>query len=144
MKVIGRDVWIGVWAFVLSLIATTRWEQTGVRSKPHAGEIWRRFPKFVLGFLVASAVITLVTKGYDYASYKRDVLPGLVAPLQALRTWTFTFAFLSIGLTTRVREFVSVGARPFYAFSIGVVVNVALGFVLSTQIFGEFWTRLGL
>jgi uncharacterized membrane protein YadS len=144
MKVIGRDVWIGVWAFVLSLIATTRWEQTGVRSKPDAGEIWRRFPKFVLGFLVASAVITLVTKGYDYASYKRDVLPGLVAPLQALRTWTFTFAFLSIGLTTRVREFVSVGARPFYAFSIGVVVNVALGFVLSTQVFGEFWTRLGL
>ena len=25
MKVTGRDMWIGVWAFVLSLIATTRW-----------------------------------------------------------------------------------------------------------------------
>jgi uncharacterized integral membrane protein (TIGR00698 family) len=143
MKVIGRDVWIGVWAFVLSLVATTRWERTGVQSKPDVGEIWRRFPKFVLGFLVASAVITVVSKGYDYAAYKKDVLPGLVAPLQALRTWAFTFAFLSIGLTTKVREFAAVGARPFYAFTAGVAVNVALGFVLSTQVFSEFWTRLG-
>jgi uncharacterized integral membrane protein (TIGR00698 family) len=143
MKVIGRDVWIGVWAFVLSLIATTRWERTGVQSRPDAGEIWRRFPKFVLGFLIASAVVTLVSKGFDYPSYKKDVLPGLVAPLQALRTWAFTFAFLSIGLTTKFREFVSVGARPFYAFTIGVAVNVLLGFVLSTQVFAGFWNHLG-
>jgi uncharacterized membrane protein YadS len=143
MKVIGRDVWIGVWAFVLSLIATTRWERTPVQGRPDAGEIWRRFPKFVLGFLIASALITLVSKGYDYASYKKEVLPGLVAPLQALRTWAFTFAFLSIGLTTKIREFAAVGARPFYAFTLGVLVNVVLGFVLSTQVFGEFWSRLG-
>jgi len=143
MKVIGRDVWIGVWAFVLSLIATTRWERTGVHSKSSAVEIWNRFPKFVLGFLVASAIVTLVTRGYDYAAYKKEVLPGLVAPLQAFRTWAFTFAFLSIGLTTRIREFAAIGARPFYAFTIGVVVNVILGFVLSTQVFSDFWTRLG-
>jgi uncharacterized membrane protein YadS len=143
MKVIGRDMWIGVWAFVLSLIATTRWEKTGVKGRTGAGEIWRRFPKFVLGFLVASAVIALLSRGYSYAEYKKEVLPGLVAPLQALRTWAFTFAFLSIGLSTRLREFVSVGARPFYAFSIGVVVNVAVGFVLSTEVFGAFWNHLG-
>jgi uncharacterized membrane protein YadS len=143
MKVIGRDVWIGVWAFVLSLVATTRWERTQVQGRPDAGEIWRRFPKFVLGFLVASAVITLVSRGYDYASYKKEVLPGLVAPLQALRTWTFTFAFLSIGLTTKIRELAAVGARPFYAFTLGVLVNGVLGFLLSTQVFGEFWNRLG-
>src|SRR5271163_548324 len=143
MKVIGRDVWIGVWAFVLSLIATTRWERTGVQSKSDVGEIWRRFPKFVLGFLIASAVVTLVSKGYDYATYKKEVLPALVAPLQAFRTWAFTFAFLSIGLTTRLRAFASIGARPFYAFTIGVIVNVALGFVLSTQVFNAFWNRLG-
>jgi uncharacterized integral membrane protein (TIGR00698 family) len=143
MKVIGRDVWIGVWAFVLSLIATTRWERTGVQSKSSATEIWNRFPKFVLGFLIASAVLTLVTRGFDYAAYKKEVVPALVAPLQAFRTWAFTFAFLSIGLTTRLREFASIGARPFYAFTIGVVVNVILGFVLSTQVFGAFWNRLG-
>ncbi len=143
MKVIGRDVWIGVWAFVLSLIATTRWERTGVKSKASAAEIWNRFPKFVLGFIVASAVLTLVTRGFDYAAYKKDVVPALVAPLQAFRTWAFTFAFLSIGLTTRLREFASVGARPLVAFSIGVAVNVILGFVLSTQVFAGFWNRLG-
>jgi uncharacterized integral membrane protein (TIGR00698 family) len=142
MKVIGRDMWIGVWAFVLSLIATTRWERTGIQSKSRAVEIWNRFPKFVLGFLLASAVVTLVARGYDYAAYKKEVLPALVGPLQAFRTWAFTFAFLSIGLTTRVREFASIGARPLYAFSIGVLVNVVLGFVLSTQVFNEFWTRL--
>src|ERR1700675_411944 len=143
MKVIGRDVWIGVWALVLSLIATTRWERTGIQSRTGAGEIWRRFPKFVLGFLIASLAVTAISRGYDYAAYKKDVIPALVAPLQALRTWAFTFAFLSIGLTTRLREFVAVGARPFYAFTAGVIVNVALGYFLSTQVFGDFWTRLG-
>ncbi len=143
MKVIGRDVWIGVWAFVLSVIATTRWESTGARNASSAGEIWRRFPKFVLGFLVASAVVTLVSRGYDFAAYKKEVVPALVAPLQTFRTWAFTFAFLAIGLTTRVREFVSFGAKPFYAFAAGVLVNVILGFVLSTQVFDGFWNRLG-
>jgi uncharacterized integral membrane protein (TIGR00698 family) len=143
MKVIGRDMWIGVWAFVLSLIATARWERTGIQSKSRAAEIWNRFPKFVLGFIVASAVVTLAARGFDYAAYKKEVVPALVAPLQAFRTWAFTFAFLSIGLTTRIREFASIGARPFYAFSIGVLVNVVLGFVLSTQVFNEFWNRLG-
>jgi uncharacterized membrane protein YadS len=70
-------------------------------------------------------------------------LPALVAPLQAFRTWAFTFAFLSIGLTTRLREFAAVGSRPLVAFSIGVLVNVVLGFVLSTQVFNGFWNRLG-
>jgi uncharacterized integral membrane protein (TIGR00698 family) len=142
MKVIGRDIWIGVWAFALSIIATTRWEATGVRGRANVSEIWRRFPKFVLGFLIASAILTLVVRGYDYASYKKTVLPGLVAPLQSFRTWAFTFAFLAIGLTTRVREFVAVGMRPFLAFTIGVLVNVTLGFILSTQVFGEFWSHL--
>jgi len=93
-------VWIGVWAFVLSIVAAARWERTGVETRTGAGEIWRRFPKFVLGFLIASLLITVLSSGYDYAQYKKDVVPGLVTPLQALRTWAFTFAFLSIGLTT--------------------------------------------
>ena len=143
MKVIGRDMWIGVWAFVLSLIATTRWEKTGIENGSNVGEIWRRFPKFVLGFLISSAIVTLVSQGHDYAAYKKDVLPGLVAPLQVFRTWAFSFAFLAIGLTTRFREFKAFGARPFYAFTIGVGVNAVLGYLLSTQVFAGFWTRLG-
>jgi len=142
MKVIGRDIWIGVWAFVLSIIATTRWQSVGAQ-KADARQIWRRFPKFVVGFLVASLIITLVSRGYSYPDYKKLVLPSLVTPLQSLRIWAFTFTFLSIGLTTRIRDFAAVGAKPFYAFTAGVVVNVILGYVLSTQVFVEFWTRLG-
>ena len=56
---------------------------------------------------------------------------------------TFTFAFLAIGLTTRFREFVAVGSKPFYAFTTGVVINIILGYVLSTQVFVDFWTKLG-
>jgi uncharacterized membrane protein YadS len=143
MKVIGRDVWIGVWAFVLSLVAVHRWDRTGVESRATTTDIWRRFPKFVLGFVLASAILTVVSRGYSYADYKKELVPALVAPLQVLRTWAFTFAFLSIGLTTRLREFKAVGARPFYAFAVGVGVNLVLGFVLSTRVFGDFWSRIG-
>jgi uncharacterized integral membrane protein (TIGR00698 family) len=142
MKVIGRDIWIGVWCFVLSIIAATRWQSQGA-AKTGAGQIWQRFPKFVIGFLLASLIITLVSRGYSYPDYKQRVLPALVTPLQSLRVWAFTFTFLSIGLTTRVRDFAAVGAKPFYAFTAGVIVNVILGFVLSTQVFVDFWTRLG-
>jgi uncharacterized integral membrane protein (TIGR00698 family) len=142
MKVIGRDVWIGVWAFVLSLIAATRWDRHEIEGHARPSQLWERFPKFVLGFLAASLLITLFSSGYDYAQYKKDVIPGLVAPLQVLRTWAFTFAFLAIGLSTRLRELATVGIRPFIAFTIGVIINVLLGFILSTLVFGDFWNRL--
>jgi uncharacterized membrane protein YadS len=143
MKVIGRDVWIGIWALVLSIIATTRWEKTGISTHTGAAEIWRRFPKFIVGFLLASAIITALSHGVSYADYKKSLTPAVVAPLQALRVWAFTFAFFSIGLTTRLRDFAAVGRRPFYAFSAGVVVNVFLGYFLSARVFGEFWAALG-
>lgn len=143
MKVIGRDVWIGVWALVLSIIATTRWESTGVNSRVDAGEIWRRFPKFVIGFLIASIVISLLSVGGNYDQYKKLVLPDIAGPLQVLRTWAFTFCFLSIGLTTRLRDLASAGAKPFYAFTGGVAVNLVLGYVLSAIVFADFWTKLG-
>jgi uncharacterized membrane protein YadS len=143
MKVIGRDIWIGVWAFILSIVATTRWERNGIDTRTGPAEIWRRFPKFVLGFLLTSAIITVLSRGYSYADYKSVLVPSLVAPLQALRVWAFTFTFLSIGLTTRFREFWQAGSRPFLAFTAGVLVNVILGFVLSTRVFGAFWTHFG-
>jgi uncharacterized membrane protein YadS len=59
-----------------------------------------------------------------------------------LRTWAFIFCFLSIGLTTRIRDLAAAGIRPFAAFSAGVVVNVVLGFVLSVFVFASYWTNL--
>jgi len=142
MKVVGRDVWIGIWAFVLAIIATTRWEVSEGGGRPDPAEIWWRFPKFVLGFVVASLLITFVTWDLSLADYNRSAAPILVAPLKDLRTWAFIFSFLSIGLTTRFRELAHSGLRPFIAFSIGVVINVTLGFVLSTIVFAPYWESL--
>jgi uncharacterized integral membrane protein (TIGR00698 family) len=142
MKVVGRDVWIGIWAFVLAIIATTRWEANETGQKPDAAQIWWRFPKFVLGFLAASLLITAVTASYSLADYNKIVTPALVGPIKDLRTWAFIFCFLSIGLTTRFRELASAGRKPFIAFSAGVVVNVVLGFVLSVYVFATHWQNL--
>jgi uncharacterized membrane protein YadS len=139
MKVIGRDIWIGIWAFVFALIATMRWEVEATGTRPSPAEIWWRFPKFVIGFLIASALVTLLSAGYSFEDYKKVVEPNLVAPLKDLRSWTFIFCFLSIGLTTRFRELAGIGSKPFYGFTAGVVVNVALGFLLSAVVFASYW-----
>ena len=142
IKVIGRDAWIGIWAFVLAIIAVTRWERTGPDSKVQAGQIWWRFPKFILGFLIASLLTTLVVRGYTLGNYNKLVKPALIAPITALRTWAFTFSFLSIGLTTRVREFTAAGSKPFIAFTAGVIINVILGYILSVMVFGHYWATV--
>ena len=142
MKVVGRDVWIGIWAFILAIIASTRWEKRALGRKANAAEIWWRFPKFVIGFLVASLLVTSVTSDYSLADFNKTVNPGLVAPIKDLRTWAFIFCFLSIGLTTRFRDFASAGSKPFIAFSSGVAVNVVLGFILSAWVFAAHWANL--
>jgi uncharacterized integral membrane protein (TIGR00698 family) len=142
MKVVGRDVWIGIWAFVLALIATTRWEAGTMGRKANAAEIWWRFPKFVMGFFAASLLVTWVTRGYSLADFNKLVNPILVAPIKDLRSWAFIFCFLSIGLTTRFRELAPAGNKPFFAFTAGVAVNVVLGFVLSAWLFASYWTNL--
>jgi uncharacterized integral membrane protein (TIGR00698 family) len=142
MKVVGRDVWIGVWALVLAIIATTRWEPSETGRKPEAAEIWWRFPKFVIGFLIASLIVTFAAQGYSLADYNRIVNPTFVAPIKDLRTWAFIFCFFSIGLTTRFSELASAGRKPFAAFTLGVAVNVALGFILSALVFAPHWANL--
>ena len=142
IKVVGRDVWIGIWAFVLAIIATTQWERGETSRKPEAAEIWWRFPKFIIGFLLASLLVTLVSTGYSLADYNNAVVPSLVGPIKDLRTWAFIFCFLSIGLTTRFRELASAGKMPFLAFSAGAIVNVIIGFILSAVVFASHWENL--
>ncbi len=142
IKVVGRDVWIGIWAFVLAIIATTQWERAETGRKPEAAEIWWRFPKFVLGFLVASLFITWVTAPYSLADFNKIAVPSLVGPIKDLRSWAFIFCFLSIGLTTRFRELASAGKKPFFAFSAGAIVNIVVGFVLSAIVFAAHWENL--
>jgi len=141
LKVVGRDVWIGIWAFVLAIVATTRWEKVPGQ-KADIGQIWWRFPKFILGFVIASAIVTVVTAGYSLGDFNKTVNPGFVAPIKDIRTWAFIFSFLSIGLTTRFRELAKAGTKPFLAFSSGAVVNIVLGLVLSAVVFADHWANL--
>ena len=142
MKVIGRDLWIGIWSLVWALIATTQWEKKEGSARPGIGEIWHRFPKFVIGFFIASIVVTLFTGDYDADTLKKVVKPALMDPMGALRGWAFIFCFLSIGLTTRFRELKTVSRGALLAFSIGVAVNVVAGYILSVHVFGDYWAKL--
>ena len=149
MKVVGRDIWIGIWALVLAVVATTRWEDkpaadgSAIKTRISAAEIWARFPKFVIGFVLASAFVTWVASHYSLADYRREVVPGLVGPITALRTWAFIFCFLSIGLSTRIRGLSGTSFKPFLAFTAGVVVNVLIGYWLSVHVFAAYWNGLG-
>jgi uncharacterized integral membrane protein (TIGR00698 family) len=142
IKVIGRDIWIGIWAFILALISVTLWERSETNSKVQVSQIWGRFPKFVIGFLIASVLTTLIVRGNTLADYNKLVKPSLIAPITSLRTWAFTFSFLSIGLTTRFRELANAGIKPFVAFTAGGIVNVILGYILSVVVFGHYWASI--
>jgi len=227
MKVIGRDIWIGIWAFVLSLVSVLYWEKKAAKDGKGpavgAGVIWQRFPKFVLGFFAASILISVVSArapaghvgraGFvgtfktkagkqryraDFAGYrvpaqlagrlqidreKRELRwrgemtlkqlaallqpaatadqraalkrlhhrsdwfasvlkPRAIKPIKTLRSWCFVFCFLCIGLSTRFKELATFGMKPFWAFTVGVVINVPLGYLLSTVVFGGYWSGI--
>jgi len=137
MKVIGRDIWIGIWAFILSIVAVTVWErkQAGTAQRAGVSIIWKRFPKFVLGFIAATIIMSFVTMRVSMENFE-SLIKG---PIKTLRTWTFVFTFLCIGLTTRFKDLAQFGWEPFWAFSIGVCVNVPLGYALSTIVFVGYW-----
>jgi uncharacterized membrane protein YadS len=142
MKVIGRDLWIGIWSIVFAAIATFVWEKGESGRVPDAREVWWRFPKFVIGFFVASMLMSAFTGIFSTADFNSAVRPNLLAPLASLRTWTFIFCFLSIGLTTRFRDLHVVGWKAFWSFTIGVAANVILGYFLSVAVFGSYWAGI--
>lgn len=142
VKVIGRDMWIGIWAAVLSLIAITRWEPAESGRGVDLTQIWTRFPKFILGFVVASLLISWASRGLSLAEFDTLTRPRLMVPIDTLRNWAFTFSFLSIGASLRIRRMAPVTGNAFLAFSIGVVVNLVLGFILSAVLFESYWRSI--
>jgi len=142
MKVIGRDLWIGIWSVVFAAIAAFVWEKGQTGRVPDAREIWWRFPKFVIGFFAASILMSAFTGGFSTPDFNSLVRPNVIAPLVSLRTWTFIFCFLSIGLTTRFRDVHIVGWKAFWSFTIGVAANVVLGYILSVIVFGDYWAGI--
>lgn len=139
MKVIGRDIWLGIWSFGFAMLACVKWEKTESGEAPAVSEIWWRLPKFIIGFMIASILITVIASHYSLADFDKVLKADLVGPIKNFRSWAFIFCFLCIGLTTRFRELASAGKKPFWAFTVGVIVNIILGFILSVYVLGDFW-----
>ena len=140
MKVVGRDMFIGLWALMAAILSVTLWEKKKLAQAERVdyGEVWRRFPKFVIGFFIASIFTTIVIMMLDPklgSGYSRDAL-GVI---KNLRGWTFTWTFLAIGLTTRLRDLINFGWKPLAAFTVGVIINVPLGYWLSNVVFYNYW-----
>ena len=123
----AQNVLIGAAAFLLAIWFTFKKKEAG--EKPGAMEIWFRFPKFVVGFIVASIIFSFfMTEAYGKA------VTGITAPL---RGWWFTFAFLCIGLDTKFSELVAMGGgRPAAAFLIAQAFNILWTLLLAWLIFG--------
>jgi uncharacterized membrane protein YadS len=140
MKVVGRDMFVGLWALLAAILSVTMWEKKslGESERINYGEVWRRFPKFVIGFVAASIFTTVVITMLEpdtAKAFSKDAL-GVV---KNLRGWTFTWTFLAIGLTTRFRNLMHFGWKPLVAFTTGVIINVPLGYWLSNQVFVNYW-----
>lgn len=91
-----------------------------------AAFLWQKFPKFVLGFLVISAIATSHV-------FSKDQLGSL----GNLSRWAFLLTFAGVGLKTNIRELGKQGFRPFFVGAIGevVIAFLTLGLVFGAERF---------
>lgn len=136
-----QNVLIGVIAFFLALYFTTKVEVEETGAKVGLVEIWFRFPKFVLGFITASVVFSLIYSGYnDEASGlgRAMIDKGAVKGMSDLfRKWFFTFSFVSIGLATNFRELRHhfKGGKPLILYAFGQSLNLLLTLLMAYIMF---------
>jgi uncharacterized membrane protein YadS len=124
----SQNALIGVAAFILVIWWTMK-AGAATGEKPSARIIWDRFPKFILGFLVASAVFSFFLPA--------SIVDGTKSALAEIRTWWFALAFVCIGLETRFMELASMeGGRPALAFIAAQAVNVFWTLLLAYLLFG--------
>jgi uncharacterized integral membrane protein (TIGR00698 family) len=124
----AQNVLIGVAAFGLAIWFAFKGQVAG-GEKPSPMDIWTRFPKFVLGFIVASLVFS-----FFMTEAQAKSVTGVTA---GLRGWWFTLAFLCIGLETRFKELIQMGGgKPAFVFLTAQAFNIVWTLILSYLIFG--------
>jgi len=131
------DVWIGVIAFLLAAIWAYRYgKKTG--AKVGTGVLWYRFPKFVLGYFITSAVLSAIAFTYPtVADGAKAVAPVVSFGTDPLRVAFFMFTFLAIGLNTRFSRFKDIGiGTPTAVYAISLVVAIIWGGFISYLFFG--------
>ncbi len=121
----AQNALIGVVAFLLALYWVTK-EERGTTERPSARLIWDRFPKFVLGFILVSA---LASAGF--------FTKAQVQSINALRNWAFTLAFIGIGWNLAVGELRKIGLRPLLVYLAATVFNTLMALGISWVLFAR-------
>jgi len=111
------DVLVGVVVLGYAIYWAKRGQAGAVTNK--AAFLWNKFPKFVLGFLLISLLVSFHTFTKDQ-----------VASLGNLSKWAFLLTFAGVGLRTNLREMSKQGLRPFVVGALGEVLIAALTFGL--------------
>jgi uncharacterized integral membrane protein (TIGR00698 family) len=129
-----QNALMGVVAVIL-----TAWFVYRIERVPGAtvglGAIWQRFPKFILGFIGASALATLYINSAADPKAAGDVM---AVAGTSLRTWFFILAFVCIGIEFRPAALREAGARPVAVFAFASIVNLVLALALASFLFAGF------
>lgn len=95
------DIFIGIWAFILAYIWATRID-AHKGTKVRATEIWDRFPKFVIGYIVTFALMLAMGLNADKESMK--ALSTASGEADNFRQLFFVMTFFSIGAISNFRR----------------------------------------
>ena len=119
------DVFIGVWGFVLAEI-WTRHFNAGGGEKARLAEIWERFPKFIIGFIVTFAIAIALSLGFGLT----QKLTPAIAEANTFRVIFFILTFFSIGVLSNFRKLKEEGigrlAAVYFVALFGFVIWVGL------------------
>ncbi|MBR4817802.1 MAG: putative sulfate exporter family transporter [Bacteroidales bacterium] len=118
-----QNILIGFIAFFVAIFFATRVENSGAE-KVGAGEIWKRFPKFIIGFFVASLLASFLFQPV----FGGDQVSAINKVLDQYKNWCFVLAFTSIGLDTNFKELAKQmqGGKVLWLYIVGQVFNIAL------------------
>jgi len=132
-----QNVLIGVVAFAVAVYWVAKVDRAKDAPRPSLMEIWYRFPKFVLGFIVASIIFSIMFEAMGAkgtALLDHGVLRGFS---RVCREWFFILAFASIGLTSDFREMAKhfKGGKPVILYVCGQSLNLILTLVVAYVMF---------
>ncbi|MGB6542907.1 MAG: putative sulfate exporter family transporter [Xanthobacteraceae bacterium] len=95
------DIFIGIWAFVLGYIWTNHINVTHADDKAKLREIWERFPKFIIGFVITFFVGLYLALGTP-ADIAKNV-PAAIGEANTFRVIFFILTFFSIGVLSNFK-----------------------------------------
>ncbi|MGO1543035.1 MAG: YeiH family protein [Gulosibacter sp.] len=136
-----QNALIGFVAVALSIYFTLKVDRpanisTTTVTRAGWGQVWSRFPKFVLGFLFASILVSVLAAIFPAAMSDGAWLDNGVSAAKSLQTMFFTLAFVSIGLEFRFGALKEAGWKPILVFFVGTIANLVAGLALSWLLFG--------